>query len=625
MRIVFAVTVAASIAVSASATASTRLPPHDAKSASLGPRLLDVPFVAQSELLCGGAAVSMVMRYWGQAQVYAEDFASLVDTRAGGIAVGALTRAVEERGWRARAFAGTAGDAQAHIGEGRPLIALIEDRPGRLHYVVVVAWTADRVVFHDPAVNPFRTLDAATFDRRWRLTGRTALLVLPAAGTKVSPTPAGVGAGGDSARERAGALFLDKRYADAAQLAALAVGENPDDSEAWQLLAASRFLEGDARGAIDAWNQRGEPRVDLARVDGLSRTRHDVVAGMLDLPASSLLTRDRLDRAARRVAAVPAVQLSRVDYSPREDGSATVNVAVVERPLAPASRAEVAATAIYAATQREARINVSSPSGNGELWTASARWWTGRPRVAVALSVPKIVRWMGQWRIAGEWERQTYQLSASRAESERRQASVSFGDWASGRTRWQLGTAIDRWDDGATELSILGEIERRFAGDHFAVTVESRAAAKFAAATVSTRWRSSLDAMSGWQAAGVLAAVSDAAPLDLWSGGDTGVVRSTLLRAHPLLEDGAIRASELRQVLPNASLEYQRRVATFPVMQVGWAAFVDATSRHVDTGLGVRFKLPGSPSLLRIDVARGVRDGATALSFSWQSAWGHRN
>ena len=625
MRIILAVTVAASITVSAPAMASTRLPPHDAKSASWGPRLLDVPFVSQSELLCGGAAVSMVMRYWGPAQVHAEDFASLVDTRVGGIAVGALARAVEERGWRARTFAGTAGDAQAHIGEGRPVIALVEDRPGRLHYVVVVAWTADRVVFHDPAVNPFRTLDAATFDRRWRVTGRTALLVLPAVGEKPSPTAAPVGPGGDSVRERAGALFIEKRYADAAHLAALAVDENPDDKASWQLLAASRFLEGDAGGAIEAWNQRGEPRVDLARVDGLSRTRHDVVAGMLDLPASTMLTRDRLDRAARRVAAVPAVQLSRVDYLPREDGSATVNVAVVERPLAPASRSEVAAIAIYAATQREARINVSSPTGNGELWTASARWWTGRPRVAVALSVPKLARWTGRWRVGGEWERQTYRLSTTTTESERRQASVSFGDWASARVRWQLGTAIDRWNDGATQLSILGEIERRFAGDRVAVNVESRAAAKFGAATVSTRWRSSLDVMSGWQAAGVLAAVTAAAPLDLWSGGDTGVVRSTLLRAHPLLEDGAIRASELRQVLPNASLEYQRRVATYPVMQVGWAAFVDATNRHVDTGLGVRLKLPGSPSLLRIDVARGVRDGATALSVSWQSAWGTRN
>jgi hypothetical protein len=127
--------------------------------------------------------------------------------------------------------------------------------------------------------------------------------------------------------------------------------------------------------------------------------------------------------------------------------------------------------------------------------------------------------------------------------------------------------------------------------------------------------------MSGWHATGLLAAVTPTAPLDLWSGGDTGVVRRTLLRAHPLLEDGAIRASELHQVLPNVSLEYQHGITTYRVMQIGWAAFVDATSRHADTGVGLRLKLPGSASPLRIDFARGIRDGAAALSFSWQPAW----
>ena len=607
MRIALALTVAASVLMPAPSAAGTRL--------------LDVPFVPQSELLCGGAAVSMVLRYWGAAEVYAEDFAPLVDSSAGGIAVGVLARAVEERGWRARPFAGTPSGVQAHIGEGRPLIALIEDRPGRLHYVVVVAWTANRVVFHDPAINPFRTLDAATFDRRWRVTGRTALLVLPAAGGTALPVAAAAGPGRGGARDRAGAVFLEKRFADAARLAALAVDEDPADQHAWQLLAASRFLDGDAAGALDAWNRRGEPRVDLAHVDGLSRTRYDVVAGVLDLPPRTMLTRDRLERAARRVAAVPALQLSRVDYLPRENGSATVNVAVVERPLVPVSRAELAASAIYAATEREALLNLSSPSGNGELWTASARWWEGRPRAQVALDVPRLAGLTGVWRIAGAWERQTYLVSDTTLESDRRHASISFGRWASGRVRWQAGAALDRWNDGVAHLSLLGEIERRFAADHLAVNLASRAAARFGAAAVSMRWRSSLEALSGWQATGAVTAVTPATPLDLWPGGDTGVARSTLLRAHPLLHDGAIRASALRRTLPNASLEYRRRVGSRPVLQVGWAAFVDATPQHADTGLGLRVKLPGSPAVLRIDVARGVRDGATALSASWQSAW----
>lgn len=55
-------------------------------------RLLDVPYVAQSEALCGGAAAAMVLRYWGAAGVYAEDFAPLATRAALQIDVGAGLR-----------------------------------------------------------------------------------------------------------------------------------------------------------------------------------------------------------------------------------------------------------------------------------------------------------------------------------------------------------------------------------------------------------------------------------------------------------------------------------------------------------------------------------------------------
>src|SRR6267142_130590 len=41
-------------------------------------RLLDVPYVPQSEALCGGAALAMVLRYWGEPRVRAEDFGRLI-------------------------------------------------------------------------------------------------------------------------------------------------------------------------------------------------------------------------------------------------------------------------------------------------------------------------------------------------------------------------------------------------------------------------------------------------------------------------------------------------------------------------------------------------------------------
>ena len=47
--------------------------------------ILDVPFISQSEALCGGAAVAMIMRYWGARGLDAESFAHLVDRSAAGI------------------------------------------------------------------------------------------------------------------------------------------------------------------------------------------------------------------------------------------------------------------------------------------------------------------------------------------------------------------------------------------------------------------------------------------------------------------------------------------------------------------------------------------------------------
>src|SRR5215207_2153491 len=100
---------------------------------------LPVPYLPQSEALCGGAAAAMVMRFWGERDVYADAFAPLVDWEAGGIRTSALKAALEHRGWEVSAGGGDVPGLGAEVARGRPVIALIEDRPGRFHYVVVVS------------------------------------------------------------------------------------------------------------------------------------------------------------------------------------------------------------------------------------------------------------------------------------------------------------------------------------------------------------------------------------------------------------------------------------------------------------------------------------------------------
>ncbi|MGH9312936.1 MAG: C39 family peptidase, partial [Vicinamibacterales bacterium] len=242
--------------------------------------LLDVPFVSQSERLCGGAAAAMVLRYWGTRGVRAEDFASLVDEAAGGIRQSVLAGALGARGWTVLPLETPDDEGLAsQIALGRPVVALIEDRPGRYHYVVIVGWTGDRVIYHDPALAPFRTIARDAFDDRWKATGRWAIVPVPCAscvmpgaervpGARAVPRAtaapdagcAGLVAEGvrlardgdrsgaaraleasvalcpgsaDAHLELAGLRFLDRRWREAEALAARAAGLAPESAHAW--------------------------------------------------------------------------------------------------------------------------------------------------------------------------------------------------------------------------------------------------------------------------------------------------------------------------------------------------------------------------------------------------------
>jgi ABC-type bacteriocin/lantibiotic exporter with double-glycine peptidase domain len=138
----------------------------------------------------------MVMRYWGARDVYPDDFSSLVDRSAGGIHTSALVGALEARAWTAVAGPGDMTELAREVGRGRPVIALVEDRPGRYHYVVVLAAGGTEVVLHDPARAPSRRMESAKFDAAWQKSQRWMLLLLPKLPPPAehsAPTPSGVG------------------------------------------------------------------------------------------------------------------------------------------------------------------------------------------------------------------------------------------------------------------------------------------------------------------------------------------------------------------------------------------------------------------------------------------------
>ena len=141
--------------------------------------VLDVPYLPQSVLLCGGAAVAMVERWWGRRGVYAEDYAGLVRPALGGILTAELAPAVRARGWDAAVERGSPELVRRHLREGVPVVTLIQVARDRYHYVVVLGWSEGRVVFHDPAGAPNTILEESRFLARWTGANLWSLVIRP--------------------------------------------------------------------------------------------------------------------------------------------------------------------------------------------------------------------------------------------------------------------------------------------------------------------------------------------------------------------------------------------------------------------------------------------------------------
>jgi hypothetical protein len=390
-------------------------------------------------------------------------------------------------------------------------------------------------------------------------------------------------------------------------------------------------VSGDPDAALTAWNNVGEPAIDLVNVSGLERTRYLVVARQMALSPRALLTRAALDAGRRRLAELPAAQTTRLTYRPKENGRADVDAVVVERPMLPVGAVPLAAAAVRAITDSELAGAVASPTGGGELWTASWRWWEHRPRVAVGLAVPS--PFGGTWRVDGFAERQSYgTASAAVVEESRRRVAFQVSDWTQAGIRWQVDAGLDSWGPAARAISVGVAAQRRFDADRF--SLEARAAAWGGGVRtwnlgLRGDWRSAVrNEGDVWIGRAGLDAVQDGAPLALWPGAGTGQGRDVLLRAHPLLHDGIIRDGVFGRRLVHGGLEWRRWLRVrHPLIRVAPAVFVDmaraggvlprADARaQFDAGAGLRIALPGA-GVVRLDFGRGIRDGSHAFSIGW--------
>ncbi len=640
--------------------------------ASTAPRVdhpapLAVPYVAQSVLLCGAAAIAMVERWWGRRGVYAEDFASLVASGAPGILTTDMAHTMRARGWETAAGNSTTPEfVQQSVTDGIPVVALIRVGRNRYHYVVIVGWSADAVQYHDPAVAPSVRLATRDFMKRWAGANQWAMFVRPApAATTPSPPPVtrvlpasadsmpcrpwldqAADAAGDNRledadhflsaavmqcpsepvvlRELAGIRFRQGKQIEAARLAAEYARRAPADSLGWQLLASSRYLADDATGALQAWNAIGRPTIDLLRIDGTQHIRFRPLASSIATPPARVLTPLRFALAQRRLADVPAIAVSRVTYSAVAGGAVEVRAVVVERPRTVPLPELFVVGAVRALAARDATFAVNTPFGAGEQWTAYWRWESADPRVVLRLAIPARIGIPGIVSLARSWE--TYRYDAGALDEQRRASSFSFNGWVRPDIEHQTSVRLERWSGQRDFLafSMAGALHRSHDRANLLAQVEhavplsgaasyERAKARADFTLPPDRWlnRWSMHLGADWNSA--------ATPRGLWSIAGGNLSRDVPLRAHPFIVSGRLPALRVARTIVHGGVAGDRQVGSVGPIALGVGVFVDGAnvmsrgdqtvigSLYLDGGAGLRIGLKESKlAALRVDVARGI-------------------
>jgi hypothetical protein len=401
-------------------------------------------------------------------------------------------------------------------------------------------------------------------------------------------------------------------------------------------------MAGDVRGALDAWNRVGQPRVRCINVEGLVRTPRWALIEYVDPSAGELLTAEKFTRIERRLDELPIASRSRLRYDPVGGGVATITPIVPERDVLPQGVQGWGVVGVRAAFLQEVQVNISSPAGRGEVWTPSYRWNGNRPRVMLRLEAPAPGRLPGIVRVQTFIESQTYRYPALGEETfrqPRQRVGTALSDWVTSWLRWEGGAAFDRIDS-RSYVALEGSLNARALGDRVAVVLtagrwsgaDDRAfsSGEFFVTMRSTA-REDMPALTTLMG---VASATDSSPLAVWPGSSSGEGRNSLLRAHPLRRDSIITGDVFGRHLIFTTTEFEYPFYT-RVGQVGVAGFIDAAraSRrlaptssspfHVDVGTGVRFNASGTGKV-RLDIGYGIRDGRVRLSAGYAVPWGRR-
>jgi hypothetical protein len=310
---------------------------------------------------------------------------------------------------------------------------------------------------------------------------------------------------------------------------------------------------------------------------------------------------------------------------------------VPERPLLAPPRALLLRVASEALTERETRLPLHGLARRGDGLEAGVRWWSRRPAAWLKASAPGALGLPGLVTAELSWEEQGYAGDTGEAVERRRRAGLSTADWASPRLRWELAVSGERWTGIGEGISLAGGLRLHLAGERLALLARAEARPALGEGPGFGAWRVGLAARSGpgsqrleARARASFEAASERAPRGLWPGAGTGHARPTLLRSHPLLEDGVVSGPAFGTRLLAAGAEIELRLARLGPLRLGLAAFLDharaglpdaAWGRGLSgAGAGLRFHLPGGRAL-RIDLATPLDAPGATLSAGWVARW----
>jgi hypothetical protein len=618
----------------------------------------------------------MVERFWGLKGVYAQDFRALVREEEGGIRFSDLADELSSRGWQVTALRHAPEETAGLVRQGFPVIALLKSGPGGFHYVVVVGWTARKVTFHDPSSAPLRTSSGPDFMERWAASGFRGLLLRPpptgppelgrnaaagesppdvssggAAPRAASPTSDSPGSGaagpdapGDALRESRRA-FEDGRYEDGATLAAGVARGDPNNTHALRLLAANRYLDGRPLEALSAWNGMDRPAVDLIRLKGNVAVNHRTVLSRLGVQHQEILTPEKLSLVERRVSLMPGVEEARPEYTPNEDGSVELVIHLLEPSSLPTGWIGWSSTTLEALFRERIHLTVPGFLDEGEAVRLRGRWQRARPMIAVDFSTPASVL-PGVTSVTGTWARERYSFRGRPSEGwmdegeprvEWSGIALKLTEWIRHDVRAGLTVRLDRWKNlgryvglGTSGLAMLGDA--RFGLQYDGTMWIGGRREGFHQVHLEARWRSTTHSRSGWrlEARSGLALAGSRSPRNLWPGAGVGLARPYLLRARPLLEDGGVRLDGLARGLWFGGAELLYRGSGLGLLRFEPGVFSDAgrlwdgptpTAFQLDVGILARMSIPGFGGWLQLSAARGVYDGAGAVTVTWVTGW----